>query len=71
MKYSHAKNCTGKKVVPAVKEEEEAEESPPRGKEEVIPSTPPQQALGAKLKQTVSVAPAEKTPVKKTINRVR
>ena len=78
LKYSHAKNCTGKKVVPAVKEEEEAEESPPCGKEEVIPSTPPQQAIPmaqaqglAKLKRTVSVVPAEKTPVKKTINKVR
>ena len=77
LKYSHAKNCTGKKVVPAVKEEE-AEESPPCGKEEVIPSTPPQQAIPmaqaqglAKLKRTVSVVPAEKTPVKKTINKVR
>ena len=77
LKYSHAKNCIGKKVVPAVKEEE-AEESPPCGKEEVIPSTPPQQAIPmaqaqglAKLKRTVSVVPAEKTPVKKTINKVR
>ena len=77
LKYSHAKNCMGKKVVPAVKEEE-AEESPPCGKEEVIPSTPPQQAIPmaqaqglAKLKRTVSVVPAEKTPVKKTINKVR
>ena len=73
LKYSHAKNCTGKKVVPAVKEEE-AEET----EEEVIPSTPPQQAIPmaqaqglAKLKRTVSVVPAEKTPVKKTINKVR
>ena len=73
LKYSHAKNCIGKKVVPAVKEEE-AEET----EEEVIPSTPPQQAIPmaqaqglAKLKRTVSVVPAEKTPVKKTINKVR
>ena len=65
LKYSHAKNCTGKKVVPAVKEEaEEAEET----EEEVIPSPPPQPL---KLKRTVSVVPAEKTPVKKTINKVR
>ena len=77
LKYSHAKNCTGKKVVPAVKEEE-AEESPPCGKEEVIPSTPPQQAIPmaqaqglAKLKRTVSVVPAEKPPVKKTITKVK
>merc|ERR1711966_264429 len=63
LKYSHAKNCTGKKVVPAVKEEE-AEET----EEEVIPSAPPQPL---KLKRTVSVVPAEKTPVKKTINKVR
>ena len=56
LKYSHAKNCMGKKVVPAVKEEE-AEESPPCGKEEVIPSAPPQPL---KLKRTVSVVPAEK-----------
>ena len=75
LKYSHAKNCTGKKVVPAVKEEaEEAEET----EEEVIPSPPPQQAIPmaqaqglAKLKRTVSVVPAEKPPVKKTINKVR
>ena len=73
LKYSHAKNCTGKKVVPAVKEEE-AEET----EEEVIPSPPPQQAIPmaqaqglAKLKRTVSAVPAEKTPVKKTINKVR
>ena len=73
LKYSHAKNCMGKKVVPAVKEEE-AEET----EEEVIPSTPPQQAIPmaqaqglAKLKRTVSVVPAEKTPVKKTINKVK
>ena len=63
LKYSHAKNCTGKKVVPAVKEEE-AEET----EEEVIPSTPPQPL---KLKRTVSVVPAEKKTVKKTINKVR
>ena len=62
LKYSHAKNCTGKKVVPAVKEEETETE------EEVIPSAPPQPL---KLKRTVSVVPAEKTPVKKTINKVR
>ena len=68
LKYSHAKNCTGKKVVPAVKEEaEEAEET----EEEVIPSPPPQRALGAKLKRTASVVPAEKKTVKKTINKVR
>ena len=73
LKYSHAKNCIGKKVVPAVKEEE-AEET----EEEVIPSTPPQQAIPmaqaqglAKLKRTVSVVPAEKPPVKKTITKVK
>ena len=52
LKYSHAKNCTGKKVVPAVKEDE-AEET----EEEVIPSPPPQPL---KLKRTASVVPAEK-----------
>ena len=60
LKYSHAKNCTAKKVVPAVKEEEEEEEEEETEEtEEEQDSQPPPQP--AKLK----------IPVKKTINKVK
>ena len=66
LKYSHANNCIAKKekgpepsMTPVEEEEEEEEE------EEVKPSPPP-----PKIKRTVSVAPAVKKVIKKSLNKV-
>ena len=69
LKYSHAKNCVAKKVVPAVKEEEEEEEEEEGEETEETKEEPPPQPV--KLKRTSSIVPAEKIPVKKTINKVK